>query len=816
MMISIRNLLNIVAFQDLKYAVRLLSKKPGFTILTTLVMAAGIGLSIYLFSFFNTIVFKDLPFKDSDSLVSVLGARDAQRTQDSLILHDYYEIKTNLKGMSEFGAYKNMSANVTGRDGVRQYSAVAAEPNIFQITRTKPILGREFSDAENQVGAEYVVVIGFDLWQNQFGGDAKAIDQTLHINGNAHRIIGVMPQGYLFPNFAELWVPLRQDATKILRGKGENIYGIAHLNEGVTTQDIDRQLNVIMQRIEEQFPKTNSGLGAYVTPIPQAGIADGVAVVYSMHIIAILILILAAINVGNLLLSRAIERSKETAIRLALGAPRSRLISQMLWESIIICSLGGIIGLLVTAWGLEVTEAITATFFDAKPFWFSFGLDSFTIKLFFCFLLFTILATGLLPAWKNSGADFNTVLRDGTRDALGKKSGRLNRLLVISEICISLTVLIAAGVMAIASYITTHADFGADSENILTAKILLPESTYSSPESQVQFVKTLESRLENSVGISDVMISSTLPGDWSMLANIALEGKEYSDKGYPKTNYIVLTSGSLAKLGVALKEGRYFDTSDEGLEKNSAIVTDSFIAQHFAGESAIGKRIRIVDSDTDEIRWLTIVGVVEHTIHGDVNRESGNRPSLFRPFSQAPRKELNIALKMTSDMAVATRTLRKTLESIDPKLPAYAVETYAVKINRVSAPVAFITTIFLLFGIAAVVLAASGIYGVMSNTIHQRTQEIGVKRALGAMDKHITQEFLMTGFKQLLWGGIPGIIAGSAMAYALSKIMAVGDGALIMVVITITTIISGVVMLATWLPTKRALQMEPSEALRCE
>ncbi|RYZ79843.1 MAG: FtsX-like permease family protein, partial [Moraxellaceae bacterium] len=264
-------------------------------------------------------------------------------------LHDYYEIRTSLEGVAEFSAYAPLNFNVSGRDGARRYSAVSAEPNIFQVTRTKPILGREFTDAENQKGSERVVVIGYEVWQNQFGGDAQAIDQTLRINGENYRVIGVMPEGYVFPNNTELWTPMRENANQTLRVDAPSVYGLAHIQSGASLEEINRQLGVIMQRIEEKFPKTNNGIGGYIASIPLAQAGDGLPVIYSVHIIAILVLVLAAINVGNLLLSRAVERGKETAIRVALGAPRSRLISQMLWESVIICGVGGIIGLLVLA-----------------------------------------------------------------------------------------------------------------------------------------------------------------------------------------------------------------------------------------------------------------------------------------------------------------------------------------------------------------------------------------------------------------------------------------------------------------------------------
>lgn len=803
---------------DFKYAVRLLSKRPGFTVLTILVMAAGIGLSLYLFSFMNAMIFKPLPFKDGASIMELSSIQNGVKVGGPVNLHDYQEIRENLNGLTEFSAYNTSSVNVSGRDGARRFKAVSAEPNIFQLTRTQPILGREFTPDENRPGAEHVVVISHDLWQSEFGGDDQVIDETLRINGMSHRVIGVMPEGYYFPNTADLWQPLRESATTVSREDAASVYGLAHISDGHSIETVNQQLGLVMERLRGRYPDTNSGLSASISTIQMSIVGEGIAVVYALHIAAILILCLASINVGNLLLSRAVERSKETAIRVALGAPRSRLIGQMMWESIIICTVGGVIGLLVLAWGLEYTESFTASFFvDKAPFWWTFGIDAHTIKLFFMFVLGTILVTGLLPVWRSTGSDFNAVLRDGTRGATGRKAGWLNKLLVISEIFLSMIILLVASVIVIGAYKATHANYGADTDNTLTAKIVLTENTYESDDEKTQFAQTLQSRLENSTGIGNVMISTSIPGEFANTPPMAIENREYTEEGdnaYPRENYIGVTPGTLDKLGVELREGRYFNTGDDGIGKKTVIVTDSFASRHFPNDSALGKRLRIVESEGDEQSWLTIIGVVEHTVHGLPNETSGRTPSVFRPFSQAPSGELTVAMRLSSDEAAARRTLQSTLESIDSDLPAYKIETYQDSIVRLVGPLRFVSMVIILFGLAAVILAASGIYGVMANSVSQKTQEIGVKRAFGAMDERISWEFIKTGIKTLLWGGIPGLAAGLGLGLAMSKGVGAETSEIIAVAIALTIIIGAVVLMATYLPTKRALLMSPSEALR--
>jgi len=810
----------IMIWQDFKYAVRLLSKKPGFTALTTLVMATGIGLSVYMFSFFHTILFKDLDFKDGASLVMVSGSINGKQDAYKINALDYAEIMRSVKGLKEYGGYTNANVIVSATEGAIRFPAVMAQANIFQLTRTEPILGRSFRVEDEKLGAEKVVVIGYELWQSQFSGGNDVLKQHMRINGEKYIVVGVMPKGYLFPRNAQIWLPLQIDPKQLVRENSTALRGLAHLKDGVTMAEVNRELSVVMKRIENQHPQTNTGVSAHVTSIPGVGGADGAPVIYTMHTVAVLILLLASINVGNLLLSRALERGKETAIRVALGAPRSRLISQMLWESTIICTLGGLIGFLVMAWGLEITEPIVATFYaDPLAFWWDFGIDSYTVTLFLTILISTIFVTGFLPAWRSTGADFNAVLRDGTRGAQGKKAGRLNRLLVISEIFISMTVLISAAVMVQSAYEQSHKDMGANTDNTLVASILLPEASYDTDEKRALFAKTLQSRLENSSVIDKVMLSTALPGHYSLISKVILEGKEYtkeSNNSYPSANYISSMPDSLAKLGVELREGRYFNNGDDGLDKATALVTESFAERHFPQQGALGKRFRLAKQGQGDIQWITIVGVVEHTIQGNRDGDAASMPSIFRPLTQAPQKQLTIAMKLTQNGSIAVQHLRKTLQSIDSELASYRIETYQASNDRITAPIVFISNLTALFALAGVVLAASGIYGVMANTISQRTQEIGIKRALGADEERITREFVFAGVKLLLWGGIPGLLAGGFMGFAMAQMFGTSLPSLISIVIIMVSIVVGTVLVATYLPTKSALRLEPSQALHYE
>ncbi len=805
---------------DLRYALRLLLKRPSFSILTVLVIATGIGLSVYLFSYINAMVFRPFPFADSASLVEISGSQNRVRVNESLDLHDYQEIRSSVTGATEFSAYRTTSVNVSGVDGARRYNGVLVEPSVFEVTRTPPALGRSFTEGERLEGAEPVVIVSHELWRTRLGGADSVIDDTLRINGSDHRIVGVMPEGYKFPATAQLWLPLREDARRLPRGEGGRVYGIAHLAEGVSKQDLDAELEVVMGRLAQQYPETNENIGAYAEAPQTVIVQDGIIVIHALRIVAVLILVLASINVGNLLLGRAIERRKETAIRVALGAPRSRLVAQMLWESVLICTLGGVIGLLLVAWGLEATEQATASFFPGNlPFWFTFGVDGYTLALFFAVLVTTVLVTGLLPAWRNSGSDFNAVLRDGTRSATSKKSGRLNAMLVISEVFISVAVLIAAIVMAIAAYSVTHADYGADTRDKLTARVFLSGDRYDETAAQASFLQGLQARLAGRNGVSEAVLASAIPGEPAPTEAVAVEGRDYrSEAGdaYPRANVVSVTPGGLGVLGLELQAGRFFGAGEENATARTAIVTQSFVDRYFDGDDPLGARIRVVEGDADAEDWATVVGVVEHAVFGQPGGEIGRRATVFRPMAQAPMREISVALALTTNAADGERVLRSTLAALDPDLPAYEVSSYDEKLRLNGGPLRFISRIFLIFGIAASILAASGIYGVMATTISQRTQEIGVKRALGAWDGRIRVEFLMSALKKLLIGGVPGLLLGVALGFGMSQVFGLESTLLPIVAAGVVTLIAAVLIVATAVPTARALRLEPNQALRYE
>lgn len=803
---------------DLAYAWRLMLKKPAFSALTSVIMALGIGLSLFLYSFGNTLGYKPLPFVDGKAMVLIETVFNGNYYNGgSVHLHDYGLMKQQLKGLDEVGAYAERSFVLSGQGNARQLNGAKVEPGFFEFTRTAPVLGRTVTAADNKTGAAAVAVISFELWQQLFGGAPDVLQRTVKLDGQLTEIIGVMPKGFYFPRNADLWLPLQQDPALISRADAETVSVMGRLQSGMDLDQLNQQLAQIMAAQAQRSPQTNSQVSAYAETFPMQSVGvDTKPMLQIFNAVAVLILLLACINVGNLLLSRANERAKETAIRAALGAPRARLMMQFMWESILICTTGLVFGLLIAAWGLTIADQVVPGFTDEKPFfWWQFGLDQDTLLMALLAWFLTILCTGVYPAWRAVQTDMNTVLRDGTRGALGKKAGRQARALVISEVALSCIILIPAAVMVWSSYQAARADYGVKLEQILTARMILPQDKYQQAGQSQNFYHQLEQQLISSGQIDAVAIVSRLPGHNAPQESVQIEGVSYaSAKDHPYAHSTVMSAGSAKALQIPVLEGRFFDFSDHANSLPVAVVTDSFARQHWPHQSALGKRLKLTESE--EGPWLTVIGVVPHLIHGQPFRPQAKTPVVIRPVSQTHLTWLSVALSYQGDVQQTVQLLDQTLLALDPEVAAFLQKTYQDKIRSNTAGVSFAANVFLLLGLVALLLAASGIYAVMANSISQRTQEIGVRRALGATDKNVMQYFLKQGGKQLAWGLGLGLVFSALPLMVISNLLATTAITLYALTIVFAFLISAVVLFATFLPTRQALQLEPNTALRYE
>lgn len=806
---------------DIKYTLRLMITNPGFSLLTIAIMTIGLGITMYNYSFIHGLMLKELPFKNGDRMYTINSVQNGiEYNGGTMRVADYLLIRDELEGVDNIGAYYFNTVNVSDNQTTVRYPSVSAEAVMFEFTGIEPFVGRVLNEQDTQAGANPVTVISYQLWQSYFAGRKDILGQYMTVEGEQTEIVGVMPNGFQFPTSMQLWLPMTEDLHAINRNQGPTVEIFFTLTQGHSIDDVNAQLATIMQRSAEEFPETNSGTSAMAKTYRMSMIGNGGYMIMSVMLTAVLfILALACTNVGNILLARANERSKETAVRVALGAPRWRLITQMMWESLLICAISGVFAILLAGWGLQVSEGIMAKIINGPiPYFWHFGLDSHIVIAAIFMVLFTAVITGLIPALKMTSGDFNAVLRDGTRGAQGRKSSKVSNILVVMEIALSCCLLTVAAVLAISAQETTSADYGVDTHNRFVAEFEMPQEFYEEDDARTQFYRDLIAQLEAQPEVARAGIARTLPGQYTAFTGIEIEGQEIAEGAdFPRVNSTRYMPQTLEVLGLNTLEGRLFDEQDHKDAPFVAVVTDSFAKKHFDNNAnAIGKRFRY--SQAEEPRWYEIVGVVPHVIYGQPYQGLKERPSVFVSAIQSPRRHMDIIIIPADGQAAMNMfpVLRRSMAEVDARVPIIRPETYDDRVLRNTGGLRFIAGIFQIMAIAALALAASGIYGVMANAIEQRTHEFGVRRALGATDESVIKMLLVQGGIRFLIGAA----IGAPLAYLLGNQMVSQFGAespLINWMYFAMPILIGVVVLfATLVPARRAVRFEPSSALRYE
>lgn len=806
---------------DIKFAIRLMLKNPGFSLLTIAVMTIGLGICMYNYSFIHGFMLKDLPFENGARMYNVNTLQNGiEYNGGTVLIPDYVIIKEELTGVDQIGAYIFDTVNISGTGRSVRYPAIRTESQVFNFTGVPPFLGRVLNSQDDITGADPVVVISYELWENFLGGRSDVLGTPMEIEGQLHEIVGVMPNGYKFPTAIDLWLPMQRDYSKEARNFGPRVELFLLLQEGLSIANINEQLNTIMSRIEQEFPETNTGRKAIAKTYKMSNVGNGGYMIMTVLLTSVLfILVLACTNVGNLLLARANERSKETAVRVALGAPRWRLVTQMLWESFIICAISGVFSILLAGWGLEISQGLITEIMNGPlPYYWEISLDAHIVMVAMAMVIVTALLTGLVPALKMSAGDFNSVLRDGTRGAQGRKAGKVSNGLVTMEIALSCCLLTVAAVLAISADIVTKSDYGVNYYNKYTASIELPEHLYPDQPQQARFYQELVQRLEERPEIAAASMAASLPGQYTGFVSVFIEGMDVAQESeYPRTNATSFMPGMMEFLDVSPLAGRLIDHRDDHNATRVAMVTDSFAQAHFGSiENALDKRYYFVMDDAKI--WYTIVGVVPHMIYGQPYSGLKERPSIMTSALQDTQRFMNLVASPAGNLSEEdlSPTIQSVLYQMDPQIAAFRESTYEAQIQRNTGGMRFISDIFKMMAIAAVMLAASGIYGVMANAIERRTHEFGVRRALGATDESVVNMVLKKG----LWQLAIGCAIGAPLAWLLGNQMVAQFGAesiwLQAMYVLMPLLIVIIVMFSTWLPARKAIAFEPSAALRCE
>jgi predicted permease len=800
---------------DLLYALRLLRKSPGFTALTILVLAGGLAISIYTFAVLNTMLYKDLPIPGGDRVVRILGEKDGRNVPITAFL--LAQIRPELNTLKNVGVYTSARSLLTEGDASRTIKTTYAEPGIFEFTRTRPRLGRGFLPDDAIPGAEPVAVISDKIWTAVFARDPGVINQVVRLNGKLTRIIGVMPPGYSFPVSAELWLPLSSRDSNPVGFTTSAFSAYARLRDGVSTAQASREVDSLLRRAQKAYHRPNAeetdldGASVASFQLAQTG-PEGTMVFGVLNVVSLFILLLACVNIGNMLLARISERVREIAVRVAIGAPRAKLMAQMMLESVIICVVGGLLALALAGWTLNATNAFLGSTFEGDlPFWWNWGLDARAITAASLFVALAIVLVSVLPTYSATAISANTLLRDGTRGSQGRTSGRISRALVTIEIVLISVVMLVGSLMGIVAYRASHIDFGIDTTNLLTMSIELEGEAYNTPEKQVLFYQRLMAALRQSPAVDAAMVMQD-----AALTRFAVDDTEYNTvKDYPQATLVVV-SESPKQIGTRLLAGRNFDRRDSADGLKTVVISKSIAERYWPDGSALGRRIRLKEDGVSEEPRI-VIGIVSDVRRGDLFKTSESSfASLYVPLPQVPLPAAAVIVRHRGNAAAGREAMYEAVSQIDAYMAPRRIMDYSEVLAKMSLMATTMTQLFATCGVFAMLLAMTGIYGLTANAVVRRTHEIGLRRAIGASDRHIVMLFMGQASRQLAIGlGVSAVIAILLLVFA-GSMVGLEWTVLVTVGLLVALAISALVWISVYVSTCRAVRPEPSVALRYE
>jgi putative ABC transport system permease protein len=818
--------------QDLRYALRMLARSPGFTAVAVATLALGIGANTAIFSVVHAVLLKPLPFEKPDELVRVTADLAGQGVTDAGAsppeLFDYRDRSGAFSAIS--GLYP-INANITGMERPERAEVLLVDLNYFALLGVKPQIGRFFEKNDYRPGIAEIAVISDGWWRRHYAADPNAIGKTFRLDDDMYTIVGVAPPGFRHPGQSlqtdvEVWAPSGWSAAPFRMPMPRGAYFfrgvLARLKPGVTVEAAQRRLDTLAESLRKEFPndyRPSDGWSPRVLPLQQDIVgATRPALVVLLAAVGFVLLIACA-NVANLLLARASARRREIAVRQALGASRARLVRQLLTESLALSLAGGVVGLALAAWGVEALvrlapanlPRVTEIRVDLPVLLFTLGAAFVTGLLF-----------GLVPALQTAGGEMSASLKDSARGSTGR-GRRVRSLLVVAEFALALVLLTGAALLLRTLARLQGVDPGFRADGLVTASMWLPQPNapetgrYFKNAAQVVLYRRILERVRQLPGVEAADGATQVPFGGSPNRNsFVIEGRDPARGGLGAAEFPSASTGYFATMGIPLKRGRGFDTRDVETAAPVAVVSESFAKRFFPGEDVIGRRIAqgrgVVPPGASGLRWIEIVGVVGDVKSAALDLEE--RPAVYRPLDQASNLNLTLVLRTRLAAGPLAAAIEQEVHSIDPELPLYAVRTMDEAMSRTLAQRRFAMRLLGLFAAAALLLSAVGISGVIAYNVSQRTQEIGIRMALGARPLDVRRMLLGEGVRL---AGL-GVAIGLAGAFLLTRLM----GSLLygvgprdpLTFLVVPGLLAAVALAATDLPARRASRVDPSRALR--
>ncbi len=802
---------------DFRYAFRMLARSPGATAVAVLSLGLGIGANTAIFSTADALLFRPLLIKDLDRIVTIFSSRAGQpEDYNSISPADFEDFREQSHTVEALSAYNWSTVNITGSGEPEAVRGFLVSANFFRTLRADPLIGRTFLDEEGEPGSDQVAVLSQGLWERRFGADRSVVGRTVQIDGRPHQVVGVMPANLRFPPPAEIWMPLALTPEQRHMRGAFYLETVGRLRDGASLGEVQAEIAGLGRRLSEQYPQTHTKRTARVGLLREYVSGNLTAEYMRMLMWAVaFVLLIACANVANLLLARISGRGREFAIRTALGAARWRVVRQLLAESVLLGLAGSIVGVLFALWSVDVMRAHMPPEVEIfLPGWGRLSVNKAALLYTLSIAVAGGVLAGIAPALVGARADVNEGLKSGGRGStFGRGRHRLRSLLVVSEIVLAVVLLIGAGLLVKGFRAVTRPSPNLEPTKVLTMRVLLPEVRYPKDHDVADFQGRLLDRLRGLTGADSSLITNVPYSGNSSNSAFTIEGRE-ERRG--DLFYAQLQSASpdyFRTMRIPLLSGRGFTDVDGERSPLVAVVSETFVRTYFPGENPIGKRFKIGRANSKE-PWREIAGVVADIRHEPWDKSL--RALIYRPVAQAPRRNVDIVLRAAGDPRQLIAPVRALVYSIDPNQPVTEIKTLDKVISDQLNGYAYVAWMMGIFGVLALALAAAGVYSVMAYSVAERTQEIGVRMALGASQTGVVRMVLCNGMTLAGAGLALGLAAGFGVARLMSTLLfGVSTWDFTALAVSCAVLVASA-LAACYVPARRAARVDPMIALRYE
>jgi putative ABC transport system permease protein len=806
-------------WQDLRYGARTLAKSPAFTFVAVLTLALGIGANTAIFSVVNTVLLRPLPYRDAGRLAMIRVSIEGQEFLPSFSPPEILDFQEQTHLFAEVASIRDNTVALTGKGDPEQIQTAWVTPSFLPVMGVEPVSGRNFTPDEAVPNGPAVILLSHGLWQRRFGGDPNIVGKTIQVNGQGVEVVGVLPEGFEFLFAREAGLPPVPGALQLFQFDFRQaprafrwMRAVARLQPGVSFEQAEAEMNVLARELLERYPEyEGNAFGLHVEPMLGDLVRDVRPALLALFGAVGFVMLIASANVANLLLARAAAREKEIAVRAALGASRVRLVRQLLTESALLALLGGVGGLLVAQWAIEILVRLVPTNLPRLE---NVGIDVRVLGFTLGVSLLAVVFCGLAPALHAARADLNESLKESGRASEGAARHRLRSMLVVGEIALSVVLLIGAGLMIRSFVRLQYVDPGFRPDDVLTVNIALPFQRYANPDDIARFFEQLSDRVTAQPGVEAIGGVFPLPMSgrfWT--SEYAYDDETDANWGALAADQHGVTPGYLEAIGARLHAGRFFTWQDHAERRDIIIIDDKLARLAWPGQNAVGQRLKVL-LPNNQRRWTEVVGVIEHVQKERMGVEG--REQIYLPPYLAPFPQLTFAVRSSTEPATLARVIAGEVQALDKDLPIYRVRPLSAYVAEVMASNRFATILMGVFAGVALALALVGLYGVITYAVTQRNHEIGIRVALGAQPRDILRLVLGQGLGLALVGVGLGLLFSAGLTRFLSSLLYEVSATDPITYAGISIALAGVALLACYLPARRATRVDPMIALRYE